>query len=226
MDIQPTLEITEHEARAHRMTAFHDHVSVLFSGGGRMGARMLAHDWSSSPLGRPGTWPAWLCSTVSLMLGSRFPMFVAFGPDLGFLYNDAYAEILGDKHPAALGSRFQDIWTEIWSDIHPIIEQAMQGHPTFHENLPLLVNRNGFDEQAWFTFSYSPVHDESGEVAGMFCAVVETTEKVLAERHLAREHDRLQTLFQQAPGFIGVLRGPNHVFEIANEAYLRLVGHR
>ena len=95
MDIQPTLEITEHQARAHRMTAFHDQVPALFSGGGPMAARMLAHDWSSSPLGPPRIWPAWLSSTVSLMLGSRFPMFVAFGPDLGFLYNDAYAEILG-----------------------------------------------------------------------------------------------------------------------------------
>jgi signal transduction histidine kinase len=199
---------------------------TFLSTGGETGAMMDTHDWSQSPLGSPCSWPQSLRSVSGLVLHSKFPMFVAWGPELGFLYNDAYAEILGDKHPAALGSRFQDIWAEIWSDIHPIIEQAMQGHSTFHENLPLLVNRNGFDEQAWFTFSYSPVHDESGEVAGMFCAVVETTEKVLAERHLAEEHERLQTLFQQAPGFIGVLRGPNHVFEIANEAYLRLVGDR
>ncbi len=97
---------------------------------------MLAHDWASSPLGSPGTWPTWLNSTVSLMLGSRFPMFVAFGPDLGFLYNDAYAEILGDKHPAALGGRFQDIWAEIWPDIAPLIDRALSGEATWSETCP------------------------------------------------------------------------------------------
>jgi signal transduction histidine kinase/ActR/RegA family two-component response regulator len=194
--------------------------------GGETGALMGAHDWSQSPLGAPASWPQSLRSVAGLLLHSKFPMFVAWGPELGFLYNDAYAAILGAKHPAALGRRFHEIWAEIWDDIQPIIKQAMQGHGTYHENLPLMVNRNGYEEQAWFTFSYSPVHDESGHVAGMFCAVVETTERVLAERHRTEEHERLQRLFQQAPGFIGVLRGPDHIFDIANDAYCRLVGHR
>lgn len=153
-------------------------------------------------------------------------MFVAWGSELGFLYNDAYAEILEAKHPAAIGRRFQDIWAEIWDDIHPIIAQAMQGISTYHRNLPLTMNRNGYEEQTWFTFSYSPVREESGKVAGMFCAVTETTDQMLAERHRAEEHERLRNLFQQAPGFIAVLRGPLHIFDIANDAYLRLVGHR
>ncbi|WP_305824889.1 hybrid sensor histidine kinase/response regulator [Massilia brevitalea] len=153
-------------------------------------------------------------------------MFVAWGSELGFLYNDAYAEILDEKHPSALGNRFQDIWAEIWNDILPSIEQALYGQASFHDNMPLTLNRKGYDEQAWFTFSYSPVRAESGEVAGMFCAVMETTEQVLAERHRAEELNRLQLLFQQAPSFIAVLRGPNHVFEIANDSYCQLVGHR
>ncbi|WP_246498198.1 PAS domain-containing protein [Microvirga soli] len=143
---------------------------------------MRSHDWSGSPLGAPETWPQSLRSVVGLLLGSKFPMFVAWGPELGFLYNDPYAEILGAKHPAALGQRFHDIWSEIWPDISPLIDAALAGEATYRENLPLLMNRKGFDEQTWFTFSYSPVRDESGQVAGMFCAVAETTSQILAER--------------------------------------------
>jgi PAS fold len=143
---------------------------------------MRAHDWSASPLGRPETWPQSLRSVVGLLLNSKFPMFVAWGEELGFLYNDPYAEILGGKHPAALSAHFQHIWAEIWPDISPLIDAAMAGEATYRENLPLVMNRKGFDEQTWFTFSYSPVRDERGRVAGMFCACTETTAQVLAER--------------------------------------------
>ena len=129
-------------------------------------------DWSDSPLGSPATWPQSLRSVVGLLLQSQFPMFVAWGPELGFLYNDSYAEILGAKHPRAMGRRFHDIWSEIWPDISPLIDAAMAGQATYREDLPLLMNRKGYDEQTWFTFSYSPVRDESGKVAGMFCAVL------------------------------------------------------
>ncbi|KAA2235925.1 PAS domain S-box protein [Salinarimonas soli] len=155
---------------------------------------MRAHDWTASPLGRPETWPQSLRSVVGLILGSKFPMFVAWGPELGFLYNDAYAEILGAKHPAALGARFQDIWAEIWPDISPLITAAMAGEGTFRENLPLLMNRKGFDEPTWFTFSYSPVRDEDGQVAGMYCACTETTATVIAESRLRESEARLAFL--------------------------------
>lgn len=187
---------------------------------------MRDHDWLNSPLGRPDSWTQSLRAIVSMMLNSKFPMFVAWGQELGFLYNDAYAHILGNKHPAALGGRFQEIWSEIWADILPIIEQALDGHAVYYENLPFTMHRRGHDEETWFTFSYSPVRDEDGQVGGMFCACTETTEQVLAERHRADELTRLQQLFQQAPGIIAVLRGPNHIFDIANEAYLLLIGHR
>lgn len=150
--------------------------------GGDAGALMRDHDWSASPLGLLRSWPQSLRSVVGLLLGSKFPMFVAWGPELSFLYNDAYAEILGAKHPSALGSRFQDIWPEIWNDISPIVSQALKGNSTYHENLPLTIYRRGHGEQAWFTFSYSPTRDESGKVAGMFCVVTETTSQVLANR--------------------------------------------
>ena len=198
----------------------------FLSDGGDVGALMRAKDWSASPLGPPYAWPQSLRSVVGLLLNSKFPMFVAWGPELGFLYNDAYAEILGGKHPAAIGSRFEDIWREIWPDIHPIIEKALAGQSTFHTNLPLTMNRRGYDEQTWFTFSYSPVRDESGAVAGMYCAVNETTSEVLNERRRLEENERLHQLFAQAPGVMAVVRGPDHVFELANAAYLELVGHR
>jgi signal transduction histidine kinase len=166
----------------------------LFSDGGFVGALMRTHDWSQSPLGNPDTWPQCLRTVVGLLLQSRFPMFVAWGKELGFLYNDSYAEILGKKHPAALGRRFDQIWPEIWPDISPLIDAAMAGQATFREDLPLVMNRKGFDEQTWFTFSYSPVRDESGEVSGMFCAVSETTTRVLAERALRDSERRFRTL--------------------------------
>ena len=199
---------------------------TFLTGGGEVGALMRRHDWTASPLGAPDGWPQSLRSVVGLLLNSKFPMFVAWGPELGFLYNDAYAEILGAKHPASLGARFHDIWTEIWPDISPLIDAAMAGQATYREDLPLLMNRKGFEEQTWFTFSYSPVRDESGAVAGMFCAVAETTDRVLGERREAEAKARQQRMFAQAPGFICTLSGPEHVFEFANDAYARLFGAR
>src|SRR4051794_22506128 len=103
----------------------------FLEGGGVTGAMMRAHDWSGSALGEPANWPQSLRSVVGLLLQSRFPMFVAWGRDLSFLYNDSYAEVLGAKHPLALGRRFQDIWSEIWPDISPLIDAAMSGQATY-----------------------------------------------------------------------------------------------
>jgi PAS domain S-box-containing protein len=164
----------------------------FLSGGGATGALMRAHHWANSPLGPPATWPHSLRSVVGLLLQSRFPMFVAWGEQLAFLYNDPYAEILGKKHPGALGGRFHDIWSEIWPDISPLIDAALAGRATYREDLPLVMNRRGFDEQTWFTFSYSPVRDDTGKVAGMFCAVFETTSKVVAERALRAMNETLE----------------------------------
>ncbi len=191
-----------------------------------MGALMRAHDWSASPLGHPRDWPQALRTTVGLMLNSKFPMFVAWGGELGFLYNDSYISVLGDKHPDALGKRFHDVWHEIWHDIHPLIVRALKGEASYMDRLPLRMRRHGYDEETWFRFSYSPVRDEDGTVAGMFCACVEMTGEVLAQRYREEENERLVTLFEQAPGIIAVLRGPDHVFEITNRSYLQLVGHR
>ena len=164
----------------------------FLEGGGDMGALMRAHDWSASPLGPPVRWPLAMRAYVSLMLGSKFPMFAAWGKELGFIYNDAYAQILGNKHPRALGRRFYDIWSEIWSDISPLIDATMTGEAVYREDLPLVMNRKGFDEQTWFTFSYSPMREESGAIVGLYCACTETTRQVTAERALRQSEERLE----------------------------------
>ena len=175
-----------------------DQTVDFLDGGGAVGALMRSHDWSESPLGAPHSWPQPLRTVVGLLLQSRFPMFVAWGNALGFLYNDPYTEILGAKHPRALGRRFHDIWPEIWPDISPLIDAAMAGHAIYREDLPLVMNRKGYDEQTWFTFSYSPLRDENGQVAGLFCACSETTRRVLAERGLRELNDTLERRVNEA----------------------------
>lgn len=194
--------------------------------GGEMGARMRRFDWSRSPLGRPEQWPQSLKTGVEILLSSKFPMFIAWGPELRFLYNDAYSELLGRKHPAALGHAFEDVWADIWATIEPIVRRALAGEATYWDNLPLTMTRKGYEEQTWFTFSYSPLRGDGGAIEGMFCAVVETTDTVLAEQHRVNEAERLRRLFDNAPGFMAVLRGPDHVFELMNASYLQLIGHR
>ncbi|MES2904954.1 MAG: PAS domain S-box protein [Pseudomonadota bacterium] len=191
---------------------------AFLDGGGEMGARMRAHDWSTSPLGLPSDWPQSLRSVVGLMLGSDFPMFVAWGGNLGFLYNDSYAKLLHAKHPGALGMQFHDVWPEIWADITPLIDSALAGKATYVEDFPLTTNRKGSDEQAWFTFSYSPVRDESGSIAGMFCAVTETTQKILTDRSLRDSEYRLQSMADALPALVAFV-DQDHRYQFCNRAY-------
>ncbi|MGA9582125.1 MAG: PAS domain-containing protein [Allosphingosinicella sp.] len=194
--------------------------------GGEMGERMRSFDWAASPLGPPEGWPQALKTATGILLTSKFAMFLAWGPELRFLYNDAYAEVLGGKHPAALGHAFEDVWADIWADIEPLVRRALAGESTYFENLPLTMTRKGYSEETFFTFSYSPLRGDDGKAAGMFCVCIETTATVLAERERISEAERLRQLFHRAPGFMAVLRGPDHVFEMMNASYLQLVGHR
>ena len=198
----------------------------FLTGGGEMAATIRGHEWSSSPLGPIAQWPQSLRSIVSLMLASEFAMCLAWGPELGFLYNDHYARIMHDKHPQSLGRRFADVWADVWPDISPLVDKALAGEASFFENLPLVTDRKGYDEPAWFTFSYSPVRDESGAIAGMFCSTYESTERVRTERALRDERERMSQMFAQAPTFMAMLRGPEHRFELTNPGYDKLIGHR
>ena len=162
------------------------------------GKLMRGLDWSASPLGQPSDWPEALRLVATIMLASKFPMFVAWGSQLGFIYNDPYAEILAEKHPSAMGRPFREIWGEIWSDIQPLIDATLAGEAVYRDNLPLRMNRRGYEEDTWFTFSYSPVRDDRGTIAGVFCACVETTDKVMAESALRESERRLKLAIEGA----------------------------
>jgi hypothetical protein len=146
----------------------------FLSGGGLMGALMRAHDWTATPLGSPEQWPQSLRSLVSTCLNCSFPILLWWGRDLVKLYNDAYISILGDKHPAALGRPGRDVWPEIWDTIGPMLARVIeQGQAAPADDLLLLLHRHGYTEECYFSFSYSPIHDESGGVGGVFCPVLE-----------------------------------------------------
>ncbi|WP_017653431.1 ATP-binding protein [Fortiea contorta] len=158
----------------------------IFAGGGEMGRVMRSLDWSQTLLGDVSAWPQSLKTTVSIILNSRYPMFVWWGRDLAAVYNDAYRPILGaTKHPQFLGNSARDMWAEIWHTLGPLTDIVLNtGEPTWSEDLQLLMDRNGYIEETYFTFSYSPVRDESNGVGGVFCACNETTEQVIGERRL------------------------------------------
>lgn len=164
----------------------------LFSGGGEMGALMRTRfaypdgNGAQSLLGPVSEWPQSLKTAVSIVLNSRYPMFVWWGPHYANLYNDAYRPILGStKHPQFLGQSAKECWKDVWDVVGPLADRVLAtGESTWSENLLLLMHRDGYVEETYFTFSYSPIRDESGGVGGVFCAVTETTEQVIRERRL------------------------------------------
>jgi len=155
------------------------------SGGGEMGRLMREMDWSTTPLGSVDGWPQSLRTTVSTCLNSRYPILIWWGREMVMLYNDAYRQLLGDKHPRSLGQRGRECWAEIWHIIGPMLDGVLErGEATWSEAQMLAVLRSGFTEEGYFTFSYSPIQVETGEVGGIFCAVTEVTRQVLDERRL------------------------------------------
>src|SRR5678815_840164 len=165
-------------AIAHRERSF-------LNGGGDMGARIRAYDWSRTPLGPPEHWPASLKTAVRIMLTSRQPMWIGWGPELTYLYNDPYKAIVGGKHPAALGMPVADVWHEIADEIGPMLATAMKGDEgTYVEAQLLIMERNGYPEETYYTFSYSPIPGENGEAAGIICANTDDTDRIISERQL------------------------------------------
>ncbi|WP_051231084.1 sensor histidine kinase [Kaistia adipata] len=148
-----------------------------------MGKAVRALDWDRTPLGPPTLWPQSLRTVVALVLASPFPKCLVWGPEMIAIYNDAFVPILGKKQ-IGIGSSFRDMWSEAWRTIGPIVDKAFSGEATFIEDFPLVVNRYGYPEQTYFTFAYTPLLDEFGEVAGFMDTVIETTSKVEAETRL------------------------------------------
>ncbi len=169
-----------------------------FDAQGRPQACLLARqDWSTCALGHPEGWSRALRAAVAQVFDSPVPMWLVWGEQLSMVYNDAYAVLLGGKHPAAFGAPLQCVWGEVWPDVAPLIAQAMGGVGICREDLPLLIDRNGYQERAWFTFSYTPLREDDATIHGFACTVWETTGKMLAQQGLAasleearRHHDR------------------------------------
>lgn len=168
-----------------------EHLSAVFGADPEVG-RDLAHvDWASTPLGSPTGWPQSLQTAVSILLSSRFSMWMAWGPELTFFCNAAYRrDTLGAKYPWALGRPASEVWAEIWEDIGPRIDGVLAtAHATWDEGLLLFLQRSGYTEETYHTFSYSPLRDDVGHVVGMLCVVSEDTDRVIGERRMATLRD-------------------------------------
>ncbi|HET7845322.1 MAG TPA: PAS domain-containing protein [Xanthomonadales bacterium] len=191
-----------------------------------MAARIDAFDWGATPLGPRERWDETLRTLVALMLAAQQPMFLIWGAQRVWLNNDAFLPILGRKHPDALGRDALDVWGEARETLAPLFARVLDGEAVRMDDIELMLDRHGRLEEAHFAFSYTPARDARGHVAGLFGVCIETTANVLAERREVALKARQLRLFEQAPGFIAILHGPQHVFEFVNEAYVRLAGGR
>jgi two-component system sensor histidine kinase VicK len=213
----------------------------FLEGGGNMGELIRSFNWSKTPLGDPYDWPTNLKIATSLMLSTPFPMYIAWGSDYIQLYNDGYRPILGNtKHPQALGISSKETFSEIWHIIKTMFGGVMEGKAVGFPNFMLPLDRNGYVEECYFDFSYSPIRSETGEIGGVLVTVIETTDQVhhlteltkakldleRAQAEVIRQRDRLHDFFMQAPAGICILGGPDLIFELANAGYQQLLPNR
>jgi signal transduction histidine kinase len=186
----------------------------FLAGGGEMGARMRALDWTKTPLGTPASWPQSLKTIVRVILDSRYAMWMLWGAELTFFCNDAYLPTVGIKRDWVLGARSDKVWEEIWPDIGPRIQRVLErGLATWDEGLLLFLERSGFAEETYHTFSYSPVYDDDNRIAGMLCVVTEVSDRLIGERRLRLLRDlatrvtAIETVQQACERFVAVLAG-------------------
>src|ERR1700733_11074817 len=160
-------------------------VPEFLSGGGEMGERIREFDWSATTLGPLHTWPQSLRTCMRIMLTSRQPIWIGWGKELIKLYNDPYKAIVGGKHPWALGKPASVVWKDIWRDIDPLLRQVMEkDEGTYAESQLLIMERNGYPEETYYTFSYTPIPGDNGDTAGMICANTDDTDRIISERQL------------------------------------------
>lgn len=202
-----------------------EEVYHFIKGGGEMGALTRAFNWSKTSVGSPDKWPQSLRITLSILLSSKFPMFLWWGDDLVQFYNDAYRPSLGNngKHPTALGQKGKDCWPEIWDIIYPLIYQVRTtGEATWSEDQLVPIYRNGKIEDVYWTFGYSPIRGESDIIEGVLVVCTETTEKVLNAKKIAQSEKNFRNIVLQAPVAMCILTGPNHVIKVVNDKVLKL----
>nr|WP_277996008.1 MULTISPECIES: HWE histidine kinase domain-containing protein [unclassified Rhizobium] len=191
-----------------------------------MGALIRDRDWALTPLGPVSEWPGCLKTATSLLLQSPVPIVMLWGEQGVMIYNDAYSVFAGKRHPHLLGSNVREGWAEVADFNDNVMKVGLAGGTLAYRDQELTLHRKGYPEQVWMDLDYSPVLDESGKPAGVIAIVVETTERVLADRRNAAEHERLQQLFEQAPSFMAMLQGSQHRFELVNPEYRKLIGER
>ncbi|GEP95788.1 PAS domain-containing sensor histidine kinase [Chitinophaga cymbidii] len=184
-----------------------------------------SYDWSATSLGTPDQWPQTLRTALGLVLSSRFPMFIWWGPEMIQFYNDAYRPSLGfsGKHPTAVGQRGEECWPEIWPVIKPIIDEVWAGNSNWSEDQLIPIYRNNMLEDVYWTFSYSPLKEDDGTVSGILVICQETTEKVKAKLQLEEADKKFRHIIRQAPAGIAVLKGADHIVETVNDKYIRLL---
>jgi PAS domain S-box-containing protein len=189
---------------------------------GEAGRLIAGRDWSQTPIGSIETWPQSLKSALSLILLSPVPIVMLWGEDGVMLYNDAYSVFAGGRHPQLLGSKVREGWPEVADFNDNVMKVGLAGKTLAYRDQELTLHRHGRPEQVWMNLDYSPLLNESGQPAGVVAVVVETTERIQAERRAASERARLFQAFEQVPGFIIALRGPNHTVEFVNAAHRKI----
>ncbi|KQS63424.1 hypothetical protein ASG39_16245 [Rhizobium sp. Leaf371] len=199
---------------------------AFLGNGGEIRQLIREFDWGATPIGRVETWPGCLRTATALVLQSPVPIVMLWGEHGIMIYNDAYSGFAGKRHPQLLGSKVREGWAEIADFNDNVMRVGLAGGTLAYRDQELTLHRRGVPEQVWMNLDYSPVLDEAGKPAGVIAIVVETTSEVLARQRIAREHERLLQLFAQAPTFMAMLRGENHVFEMVNPNYQSLIGDR
>jgi PAS domain S-box-containing protein len=188
---------------------------------GEMPAMIAAHNWAEC-LSPVTDWPQCLKAIVGFLLRSPVPMVLLWGVEGYMIYNDSYSIFAGDRHPELLGKKVREGWPEVADFNDNVMRVGLAGGTLAYKDRELVLNRTGKPEKGWMNLDYSPVIDETGEPGGVIAIVIETTERVLADQRAAAEQSRQRELFNQMPGFVGVLTGPEHIYEYVNDAYVKI----
>jgi PAS domain S-box-containing protein len=189
-----------------------------------MATLIASFDWTATALGSIDQWPQSLKVMTAFLLRSPLPIVLLWGRDGFMIYNDAYSGFAGDRHPRLLGGKVREGWPEVAAFNDNVMNVGLAGGTLTFKDQELTLWRDGKAEQVWMNLDYSPVVDDTGQSVGVIAIVIETTERVLADRRIAAEQERQRELFRQMPGFVAVLAGPDHVFEYVNDAYLKISG--
>ncbi|MBY8823508.1 PAS domain-containing protein [Sphingomonas colocasiae] len=189
-----------------------------------MAGRIATFDWGMTGLGAPMAWPQSLKTITSFLLRSPIPIVLLWGEDGIMIYNDAYSIFAGTRHPRLLGSRVREGWPEVADFNDNVMKVGLAGGTLSYRDQELTLDRHGKPARAWMNLDYSPVIDESGKPGGVIAIVVDTTDRVLAERSREASARRQRQQFEQAPGFIIVMEGPAHVVEFVNDAHREVFG--